>query len=103
MNTQEPEAAKLKALQEAACMGWAVIPAGRHADVADGQAERFIAQVEQLAAVDVVTRPAAIARALRGQPAVPHPHHRAHPDAGELPDRRADGSEGKQAGMYGKH
>lgn len=39
MNTKEPEAAKLKALQEAACMGWADIAAGRHADVADGQLE----------------------------------------------------------------
>ena len=29
MNTKEPEAAKLKALQEAACMGWADIAAGR--------------------------------------------------------------------------
>lgn len=45
MNAKEPEAAKLKALQEAACMGWADIAAGRHADVADGQLEGFIAQL----------------------------------------------------------
>ena len=56
MNAKEPEAAKLKALQEAACMGWADIAAGCHADVADGQFEGFIAQLEQQAALGVATR-----------------------------------------------
>ena len=62
MNTKEPEAAKLKALQEAACMGWADIAAGRHADVADGQLEGFIAQLGQQAALAVATRREAIPR-----------------------------------------
>ena len=62
MNAKEPDAAKLKALQEAACMGWADIAAGRHADVADGQLEGFIAQLGQQAALAVATRREAIPR-----------------------------------------
>lgn len=70
MNAKEPEAAKLKALQEAACMGWADIAAGRHADVADGrhadvadgQLEGFIAQLGQQAALGGATRREAIPR-----------------------------------------
>jgi len=62
MNAKEPEAAKLKALQEAACMGWADIAAGCHADVADGQFEGFIAQLGQQAALAVATRREAIPR-----------------------------------------
>ncbi|HEK1345253.1 hypothetical protein ACLRAL_03780 [Bordetella hinzii] len=62
MNAKEPEAAKLKALQEAACMGWTDIAAGRHAGVADGQLEGFIAQLGQQTTLAVATRREAIPR-----------------------------------------
>lgn len=43
-------------------MGWADIAAGRHAGVADGQLEGFIAQLGQQAALAVATRREAIPR-----------------------------------------
>ncbi|MGP6213984.1 MULTISPECIES: hypothetical protein [Pseudomonas aeruginosa group] len=43
-------------------MGWADIAAGRHADVADGQLEGFIAQLGQQAPLAVATRREAIPR-----------------------------------------
>jgi antitoxin ParD1/3/4 len=39
------EAAKLKALQEAAGKGWADVAAGRYTDVADDQLDDFIGQL----------------------------------------------------------
>ena len=39
------EAAKLRALQEAASKGWADIAAGRYTDLADDQLEDFIGQL----------------------------------------------------------
>mgnify|MGYP000861049497 CR=1 FL=1 len=45
------EAARLKALQEAADKGWADIAAGRYADVDDDRLEDFIGQLGQQAAV----------------------------------------------------
>jgi antitoxin ParD1/3/4 len=44
------EAAKLKALDQAAQLGWADVSAGRYADVADDQLEDFIGQLGRRAA-----------------------------------------------------
>ena len=44
------EAAKLRALQEAASKGWADIAAGRYTDLADDQLEDFIGQLGREAA-----------------------------------------------------
>ena len=44
------EASKLKALQEAARMGWADVAAGRYTDVSDDRLEDFIGQLGQQAA-----------------------------------------------------
>jgi antitoxin ParD1/3/4 len=42
--------AKLKALKQAARQGWADVPAGRYADVADDQLEDFVRQLGRRAA-----------------------------------------------------
>lgn len=39
------EQAKLKALEQAACVGWSDVAAGRYADVADGDLEAFVGQL----------------------------------------------------------
>lgn len=44
------EASKLKALQEAARMGWADVAAGRYTDVSDDRLEDFIGHLGQQAA-----------------------------------------------------
>lgn len=44
------EDAKLEALKQAACRGWADVSAGRHADVADDQLEYFVGQLGRRAA-----------------------------------------------------
>lgn len=44
------EQAKLKALEQAAGMGWADVAAGRYADVADDQLEPFVGQLGRRAA-----------------------------------------------------
>jgi antitoxin ParD1/3/4 len=44
------EAAKLKALRQAARQGWADVTAGRYADVADDQLEELVAQLGRRAA-----------------------------------------------------
>ena len=44
------EAAKLKALKQAARLGWADVSAGRYADFADDQLEDFIGQLGRRAA-----------------------------------------------------
>ena len=49
------EAAKLKALQQAASQGWEDVAAGRYIDVANDQLEDFIGQLGQRAARQVQT------------------------------------------------
>jgi antitoxin ParD1/3/4 len=44
------ETAKLKALRQAARQGWADVAAGRYADVADDELEKFVAQLGRRAA-----------------------------------------------------
>lgn len=44
------EAAKLRALKQAARLGWADVSAGRYADVADDQLEDFVGQLGHRAA-----------------------------------------------------
>lgn len=44
------EGAKLKALKQAARLGWADVSAGRYADVADDQLEDFVGQLGHRAA-----------------------------------------------------
>ncbi len=52
---EQLEAAKLKALQEAARTGWADIAADRYTEVADDHLEAFVAQLGQQAAAKVKT------------------------------------------------
>ncbi|WP_411832891.1 type II toxin-antitoxin system ParD family antitoxin [Pseudoxanthomonas mexicana] len=49
------EAAKLKALQQAARQGWEDVAAGRYTDIANDQLEDFIGQLGQRAARQVQT------------------------------------------------
>ena len=44
------EGAKLKALRQAARLGWADVSAGRYTDVADDQLEDFVGQLGRTAA-----------------------------------------------------
>ncbi len=44
------EGAKLKALKQAARLGWADVSAGRYADVADDRLEEFVGQLGRRAA-----------------------------------------------------
>lgn len=47
------EQAKLKALKQAARLGWADVAGGRYADVADNRLEEFVAQLGSRAALRV--------------------------------------------------
>lgn len=47
---ERTEAAKLKALKQAARQGWADVSAGRYTDVADDQLDQFLGQLGRSAA-----------------------------------------------------